>query len=36
MKGVKSVLLDNYFCIRLLKSDDEYHQNSKEYFEYFL
>jgi predicted nucleic acid-binding protein len=36
MKGINSVLLDNSFCIRLLKSDDEYHQNAKEYFEYFL
>lgn len=36
MKGITSVLLDNSFCIRLLKSDDEYHQNAKEYFEYFL
>lgn len=36
MKEIKSVLLDNSFCIRLLKSDDEYHQNAIEYFEYFL
>ena len=36
MKGISSVLLDNSFCIRLLKSDDEYHQNAKDYFEYFL
>lgn len=28
--------LDNSFCIRLLKSDDQYHQNAKDYFEYFL
>ena len=36
MKGINSVLLDNSFCIRLLKSDDEYHQNVKDYFKYFL
>lgn len=35
MKGISSVLLDNSFCIRLLKSDDEYHQNAKDYFKYF-
>lgn len=31
-----SVLLDTSFCIRLLKKDDEFHQNAIEYFEYFL
>ena len=36
MTGIKSVLLDSSFCIRLLKSDDEYHQNAIEYFEFFL
>jgi predicted nucleic acid-binding protein len=36
MKGIASVLLDNSFCIRLLKSDDEFHQNAIDYFEYFL
>ena len=36
MKGISSVLLDNSFCIRLLKSDDKYHLNAKDYFEYFL
>lgn len=36
MKNIVSVLLDNSFCIRLLKSDDEFHQNAKDYFEYFL
>jgi predicted nucleic acid-binding protein len=36
MKGIDSVLLDNSFCIRLLKSDDEFHENAKDYFEYFL
>ena len=36
MKGINSVLLDSSFCIRLLKSDDEYHQNAKNYFEHFL
>ncbi|WP_018676412.1 hypothetical protein [Riemerella columbina] len=36
MKDIRSVLLDNSFVTRLLKSDDEYHQNTVEYFEYFL
>lgn len=31
-----SVMLDTSFCIRLLKKDDEYHNNVVEYFEYFL
>lgn len=31
-----SVLLDTSFCIRLLKSNDDLHQNAKEYFKYFL
>jgi predicted nucleic acid-binding protein len=31
-----SVLLDTSFCIRLLKSNDELHQNAKDYFKYFL
>lgn len=36
MKGVESILLDSSFCIRLMRSDDEFHQNAKDYFEYFL
>lgn len=36
MKGIKSVLVDSSFCIRLLKADDEYHQNTVDYLEYFL
>lgn len=36
MNGVKSVLLDSSFCIRLLKSDDEYHKNAVDYFRHFL
>lgn len=36
MNNIKSVLLDNSFVTRLLKSDDEYHQNVVEYFEHFL
>lgn len=36
MKGVHSVLLDSSFCIRLLKSDADFHQNAVDYFEYFL
>lgn len=31
-----SVLLDTSFCIRLLKSNDDLHQNAKDYFKYFL
>jgi hypothetical protein len=34
MKGVKSVLLDSSFCIRLLKIDADFHQNAVDYFEY--
>ena len=36
MNQFKSILLDNSFVTRLLKSDDEFHQNVVEYFEYFL
>jgi len=36
MKEVGSVLLDSSFCIRLLKSDADYHQNAVDYFKYFL
>jgi predicted nucleic acid-binding protein len=36
MNGIKSILLDSSFCIRLLKSDADFHQNTVEYFEYFL
>jgi hypothetical protein len=36
MKNIESILLDNSFVTRLLKSDDEYHQNVVEYFQYFL
>jgi predicted nucleic acid-binding protein len=30
------ILLDTSFCIRLLKSNDDLHLNSKDYFNYFL
>lgn len=36
MKGIESVLLDSSFWIRLLKSDADFHQNTVDYFEYFL
>ena len=36
MNGIESVLLDSSFCIRLLKSDADFHQNAVDYFEYFL
>jgi len=36
MNGINSVLLDCSFCIRLLKRDDEFHQNCVDYFQYFI
>lgn len=36
MKDIGSVLVDSSFCIRLLKSDADFHQNTVDYFEYFL
>jgi len=30
------VLLDTSFCIRLLKSNDPFHQNAVDYYQYFL
>ena len=36
MNGIASVLLDCSFCIRLLKRDDEFHQNCVDYFKYFI
>ncbi len=36
MKELNSILLDSSFCIRLLKSDADFHKNTVEYFEYFL
>ena len=36
MKGIESVLLDSSFCIRLLKTDADFHQNTVDYFEYFF
>lgn len=36
MRGINSILVDNSFVIRLLKSDDEYHKTVVEYFQYFL
>ena len=36
MNGIKTVLLDNSFVTRLLKSDDEYHKNVVDYFQYFI
>lgn len=35
MNGINSILLDCSFCIRLLKRDDEYHENCKAYLKYF-
>lgn len=32
----KKILLDTSFCIRLLKSNDEFHQNAVDYFQHFL
>jgi len=36
MKGINSVLVESSFCIRLLKSDADFHQNTIDYLEYFL
>lgn len=36
MKPITSVLLDSSFCIRLLKSDADFHENAVNYFKYFL
>ncbi len=36
MKNIHSILLDNSFVTRLLKSNDAYHENVVEYFQYFL
>ena len=36
MKDIKSVLLDNSFVTRLLKKDDEFHENVVKYYQYFL
>lgn len=36
MNGIRSVLVDNSFCIRLLKPDDALHLQTVEYFKYFL
>lgn len=36
MIDIKSILLDNSFVTRLLKSDDEFHQIVVDYFQYFL
>lgn len=33
---LKSILLDTSFFIRLLNSEDKLHNNTKEYFKYFL
>lgn len=34
--GIKSIMLDTSFCIRLMDKNDSLHQNSLEYFKYFL
>jgi predicted nucleic acid-binding protein len=34
--GIKSIMLDTSFCIRLLDKNDELHKNALEYFKYFL
>lgn len=36
MKDLESILLDSSFCIRLLISDADFHQNAVDYYEYFL
>jgi predicted nucleic acid-binding protein len=34
--GIKSIMLDTSFCIRLLDKNDALHQNALDYFKYFL
>jgi len=34
--GIKSIMLDTSFCIRLMDKTDKLHQNALEYFKYFL
>ncbi len=34
--GIKSIMLDTSFCIRLLDKNDALHQNALGYFKYFL
>lgn len=36
MDGIKSILVDNSFCTRLFKENDQYHENVVDYFQYFL
>lgn len=33
---MESVLLDNSFCLRLVNENDEFHDNTRTYFQYFL
>ena len=34
--GIKSIMLDTSFCIRLMDKNDPLHQNALDYFKYFL
>lgn len=34
--GIKSIMLDTSFCIRLMDDEDPLHQNALAYFKYFL
>lgn len=34
--GIKSVMLDTSFCIRLMDKSDPLHQNALDYFKYFV
>ena len=34
--GIKSIMLDTSFCIRLMDRNDGLHQNALDYFTYFL
>ena len=34
--GIKSIMLDTSFCIRLMDKNDALHQNARDYFKYFL
>lgn len=34
--GIRSIMLDTSYCIRLLDNNDALHQNALDYFKYFL
>lgn len=36
MDSIKTILVDNSFCTRLFKTNDNFHQSTVEYFKYFI